>query len=59
MRSGDVSLRGDPWLKGEAFNESWTLYPQPIVRDEDVARVTHVWISHEHPDHLSIPTIKP
>lgn len=55
---GDVSLWSDPWLKGEAFNESWALYPQPILRDEDVARVTHVWISHEHPDHLSIPTIK-
>ena len=55
---GDVSLWSDPWLKGEAFNESWALYPQPILRDEDFARITHVWISHEHPDHLSIPTIK-
>ena len=55
---GDVALWSDPWLRGEAFNESWTLYPQPILRDEEVARVTHVWISHEHPDHLSIPTIK-
>lgn len=55
---GDVSLWSDPWLKGEAFNESWTLYPQPVLRDEDLARITHVWISHEHPDHLSIPTIK-
>jgi UDP-MurNAc hydroxylase len=55
---GDVSLWSDPWLKGEVFNESWALYPQPILRDEDLARVTHMWISHEHPDHLSIPTIK-
>jgi len=54
----DVSLWTDPWLRGEAFNESWTLYPQPVLRDEDLARVTHIWISHEHPDHLSIPTIK-
>jgi UDP-MurNAc hydroxylase len=55
---GGVSLWSDPWLKGEAFNESWALYPQPILRAEDLARITHVWISHEHPDHLSIPTIK-
>jgi UDP-MurNAc hydroxylase len=55
---GDVGLWSDPWLKGEAFNESWALYPQPMLRDEDIARVTHVWFSHEHPDHLSIPTIK-
>jgi UDP-MurNAc hydroxylase len=55
---GDVSLWTDPWLRGEAINESWALYPQAILRDEDLARITHVWISHEHPDHLSIPTIK-
>jgi UDP-MurNAc hydroxylase len=55
---GDVSLWSDPLLKGEAFNKSWALYPQPILRYEDLARVTHVWISHEHQDHLSIPTIK-
>lgn len=55
---GDVSLWSDPWLRGEAFNESWALYPQPNLRPDDLARVTHVWISHEHPDHLSIPTIK-
>ena len=55
---GDVSLLSDPWLRGDAFNESWALYPHPLLPEEDLARVTHVWISHEHPDHLSIPTIK-
>ena len=53
-----MSLLIDPWLQGEAFNESWSLYPQPTIRDEELARVTHIWISHEHPDHLSIPTIR-
>jgi UDP-MurNAc hydroxylase len=55
---GDVSLWSDPWLESEVFNESWALYPQPILRDEALDRITHLWISHEHPDHLSIPTIK-
>jgi hypothetical protein len=31
---------------------------QPILRDEDLACVRHAWISHEHPDQLSTPTIK-
>jgi UDP-MurNAc hydroxylase len=53
----DVSIWSDPWLQGDAFNDSWALYPRPVVRDQDLARVTHIWISHEHPDHLSIPTI--
>ena len=35
---GEVSLWTDPWLKGVAINESWALYPQPILRDEDLAR---------------------
>jgi len=55
---GGVSIWSDPWLKGTAFNDSWTLYPQPILGNDDLSRVTHIWISHEHPDHLSIPTIK-
>jgi UDP-MurNAc hydroxylase len=54
----DITLWTDPWLKGDAFNDSWALYPLPVGREEDIARVTHIWISHEHPDHLSIPTIK-
>lgn len=54
---GDVGIWSDPWLQGDAFNESWALYPHPVIREPDLARVTHIWISHEHPDHLSIPTI--
>lgn len=55
---GPVVVLTDPWLVGEAFNESWALHPPAQLRDEDLERVTHVWISHEHPDHLNIPTLK-
>ena len=58
LEEDGVNLLVDPWLESEAFNESWALYPQPLLRREDLARVTHIWVSHEHPDHLSIPTIK-
>ena len=54
---GSVGIWSDPWLQGDAFNDSWTLYPSPMIQEQDIARVTHIWISHEHPDHLSIPTI--
>jgi L-ascorbate metabolism protein UlaG (beta-lactamase superfamily) len=54
---GDVSLWSDPWLKGEAFKGRCICSRSCETRI--LARVTHVWISHEHPDHLSIPTIKP
>jgi hypothetical protein len=58
IEESGVGLLMDPWLEGEAFNDSWSLFPQPLLRPEDLANVTHIWISHEHPDHLSIPTIK-
>jgi len=48
----------DPWLHGDVFNESWTLHPDPVFSEDDMARVTHIWISHEHPDHLSIATLR-
>src|SRR5206468_1243977 len=48
----------DPWLASKAFNESWSLLP-PAAWDSEVAStITHVWISHEHPDHFHIPTLR-
>jgi UDP-MurNAc hydroxylase len=58
VETDNVGLLIDPWLKGGAFNDSWTLHPQPVLTSDAWANVTHIWISHEHPDHLSIPTIK-
>jgi len=58
LETRDVGILMDPWLKGFAFNESWALHPEPFISDDAWSRVTHIWISHEHPDHLSIPTLK-
>ena len=54
----DVVLLTDPWLDGTVFNDSWSLYPKPKFEDDQWRKVTHIWISHEHPDHLNIPTIR-
>jgi hypothetical protein len=40
----------DPWLDGRAFNHSWSLVTPTRFRHQDFAHVTHLWISHEHPD---------
>ncbi len=46
----------DPWLVGKVFNNSWALLspssPPPF------ANVDYIWISHEHPDHFSFPSLK-
>ncbi len=56
----DASLLSDPWYMGHAFHKGWNLlYETP---NEDIEKflsyVTHIWISHEHPDHFSIPFFK-
>lgn len=58
LEQGDVSLLCDPWLGGDAFNEGWAAWPAPELEAEKLDRVTHLWVSHEHPDHLSIPTLR-
>jgi UDP-MurNAc hydroxylase len=56
--TGDAVIWTDPWLVSDVFNEGWRLHPQPVLAESDRNRITHVWISHEHPDHLNIPTLK-
>ena len=52
--AGDIGLLFDPWIDGSAFNDGWDLLvPTPLPLDRVMAGVTHVWLSHEHPDHFS------
>jgi len=56
--SGSVHLICDPWLDGTAFNHGWKLISSTAFRYEDFARITHIWFSHEHPDHFSPSNLK-
>lgn len=56
-RRGDVNLICDPWLQGTAFDDGWALLSEPCFRPEDFAGISHIWISHEHPDHFSPRTL--
>jgi hypothetical protein len=49
-------LLTDPWYFGTIFNDSWELLSEP--RYDLLGKITHIWISHEHPDHLHFPTLK-
>jgi UDP-MurNAc hydroxylase len=53
----DVSIWTDPWLFGKVFNDSWTLLPAPVFDESLLRDITHLWLSHEHPDHFHIPTL--
>jgi len=51
---GDIAVLCDPWIDGPVFNFGWDLLVKtPMDIDAIMAGVTHIWISHEHPDHFS------
>jgi UDP-MurNAc hydroxylase len=56
ITTSDVGIWTDPWLSGTAFNGSWSLVGP--VQQPDLERIHYIWISHEHPDHFHIPTLK-
>lgn len=53
----DTCIWTDPWLHSDVFNESWRLHPDPRFDTSKLDRITHVWVSHEHPDHFNLPTL--
>jgi UDP-MurNAc hydroxylase len=58
VEAGPVRLICDPWLEGTAFNNGWSLLTPTRLAYEDFASITHIWFSHEHPDHFSPPNLK-
>lgn len=58
VRCGELCVVADPWLSGTAFNDGWALLAESRMRPEDWFGVTHLWHSHEHPDHFSPKTLR-
>ena len=46
----------DPWFLGTAFADGWSLL-NDRSHDINKLRFDYIWISHEHADHFSIPTL--
>lgn len=53
----NIGLLSDPWYFGDVFHKGWNLLYEN--KNDDIIKtldsVSHLWISHEHPDHFSIP----
>jgi hypothetical protein len=60
VSDGETSLLSDPWYTGDAFFKGWNLLSETTDRDVNqiLKSVTHIWISHEHPDHFSVSFFK-
>lgn len=57
IESGSVHLLVDPWISGTAFNDSWELLVPSRFEEKDFNTITHIWFSHEHPDHFAPPVL--
>ena len=58
IRTADAQIWTDPWLTGRVFNNSWTLLDRPAFDPALLDTIDYLWISHEHPDHFNIATLR-
>lgn len=58
MRVGDITLLCDPWLEGSAFKDGWRHLSATAFDYERFAGVSHIWLSHQHPDHFAPANLK-
>jgi hypothetical protein len=58
VECSDCRIWSDPRLHCKAFNESWGLLPPSQFDLAQLADIDYLWLSHEHPDHFHIPTLK-
>jgi UDP-MurNAc hydroxylase len=60
IKGDNISVLSDPWYQGDSFHKGWNLLCE--ISDEHqleaLNKTTHIWISHEHPDHFSIQFFK-
>jgi hypothetical protein len=55
IQKDNINLICDPYLHGSAFNNGWSLI---VEGNHDLNNITHIYFSHEHPDHFSVPFLK-
>lgn len=57
LEHNGIRLITDPWLFGSAFDNGWNLLCKTKFTIDDFATISHIWFSHEHPDHFSPPIL--
>ncbi len=56
---GGPLLCTDPWIVGTAYFGSWVHQHEiPAEQMEAILQAPYVWISHGHPDHLSLESLE-
>jgi UDP-MurNAc hydroxylase len=57
LRSRGCAVIMDPWIEGSVFDQSWSLLAPSVFTYSEFGAITHIWFSHEHPDHFSPPNL--
>ena len=54
---GKIGILSDPWYSKSVFHHGWRLLYENENQyiNEVLDRTTHIYISHEHPDHFNPP----
>ena len=55
IRSGKIGILSDPWYSKSVFHYGWRLLYENENKyiNEVLDRTSHIYISHEHPDHFN------
>ena len=56
--TSDTQILCDPWLIPGAFDGSWYHAEPLFTRPESLDSYTHIYISHIHPDHCDMRTLR-
>ena len=57
LKTDEISLLSDPWIEGRVFNNSWEQLSKSKFGYDDFNNISHIWFSHEHPDHFFPPNL--
>jgi CMP-N-acetylneuraminate monooxygenase len=59
VRAGGLSIVSDPWIVGPCFTTGWWhSIPPPADALDVLARADAIFLSHNHPDHMHLETLK-
>ncbi len=58
LKVKDCQVLFDPWFTGEAYWGSWRLWPENPISADRLKTLTHVIVTHPHPDHFNVDSLK-
>lgn len=58
LKAAGAEVLFDPWFTGDAYWGSWRLWPENPIEMSTLRSVTHVIVTHPHPDHFNVDSLK-